>query len=123
MNQFAETYRAIDFTIKKYNRFLIGSHVRPDGDAIGSELALGLLLKGMGKDVTIWNSDLVPDKYSFLPQAELVKQPSAQPQDFEVVFALDNASFPRLGKIKDAIGSRKYLVNIDHHASNDRYGD
>jgi len=123
MSAFAETYRAIDFTIRKFNKFLIGSHMRPDGDAIGSQLALGFLLQSMGKQVTIWNQDRVPGKYLFLPHVDWVKQPPAQPEAFEVMFALDNAAYPRLGKINAAVASRKYLVNIDHHASNDGYGD
>ncbi len=123
MSQFAEIHRAIGFTIGKYRTFLVASHLRPDGDAIGSQLALGLLLKDLGKEVAIWNHDPVPAKYAFLPHCELVRQPPAQPGDFDVVFALDNASFQRLGRVRDAIGSRKYLVNIDHHASNDQYGD
>jgi phosphoesterase RecJ-like protein len=123
MSEFAETYRAIDLTIRKYNRFLVASHVRPDGDAIGSQLALGLLLRDLGKQVEVWNNDPVPAKYTFLPHAGWVKQPPAQPVEFEVVFAVDNASLPRLGRVKDAIAARKYLINIDHHASNDGYGD
>ncbi len=123
MSEFAEIQRAISFTIGKYKTFLVASHVRPDGDAVGSQLALGLLLKGLGKEVEIWNHDRVPSKYTFLPRCELIRQPPAQPRDFDVVFALDNASFQRLGRVKDAIASRKYLINIDHHASNDKYGD
>jgi phosphoesterase RecJ-like protein len=123
MSEFAETYRAIDFTIRKYNHFLVASHMRPDGDAIGSQLAMGILLRDMGKQVEVWNQDPVPGKYAFLPHSDWVKQPPAQPREFEVVFALDNASFQRLGRVKDAIAARKYLINMDHHASNDGYGD
>lgn len=123
MSEFAEIYRAIDFTIKKYGNFLVASHVRPDGDAIGSQLALALLLKQMGKQVTVWNQDRVPGKYAFLPHADWLQQPPAQPREFEVVFAVDNASFQRLGKVNNAVSARKYLINIDHHASNDGYGD
>ena len=123
MKSFAETYRAITFTIKKYNSFLVASHVRPDGDAIGSQLALGLWLKGLGKQVELWNQDIVPGKYRFLPHSDLVRQPPAEPKPFEVVFALDNAALPRLGRVVDAVASRKYLINIDHHVSNDAYGD
>jgi len=123
MSEFAEIHRAIAFTIGKYKSFLVASHLRPDGDALGSQLALGLLLKDLGKEVEIWNNDPVPGKYVFLPQQQLIKQPPAKPKTFDVVFAVDNATYPRLGKVKDAISSRKYLINIDHHASNDKYGD
>lgn len=123
MNQFAETYRAITLVIEKHNSFLVASHVRPDGDAIGSQVAMGLLLKGLGKQVELWNEDLVPGKYRFLPHSDLVKQPPAEPKAFDVVFALDNAAFPRLGSVHKAVASCKCLINIDHHASNDSYGD
>lgn len=123
MSDFAETHRAISFTIRKYRRFLVASHQRPDGDAIGSQLALALLLQSLGKEVEVWNHDRVPDKYSFLPHSDLVKLPPSEPREFDAVFALDNASHRRLGSVNDRVASKKYLINIDHHASNDGYGD
>ena len=51
-------------------RFAVLSHVRPDGDALGSQIALALSLQAVGKDVKVWNEDGMLEKYSFLPQAD-----------------------------------------------------
>lgn len=99
------------------------SHVRPDGDALGSQLALGLSLKKLGKDVRIWNEEGMLDKYSFLPNSELVTPPPSQPEDVDLAVALDTAIQNRLGTAGLAIKSARTWVNIDHHPSNPRYGD
>ena len=62
--------RAIE-EIKKGKRFIVISHVNPEGDAIGSLLGLALALKGMGKEVIAYLEDRVPDVYNFLPGREI----------------------------------------------------
>ncbi|MEP7078400.1 MAG: bifunctional oligoribonuclease/PAP phosphatase NrnA [Chthoniobacterales bacterium] len=109
--------------LRAHQRFVIISHVRPDGDALGSELALGLSLLELGKDVTIWNEDGMLEKYSFLPHAELLVQPPAEGGEFEVAIALDTATENRLGAAGEAVHQAKLWINIDHHPSNPRYGD
>ncbi len=99
------------------------SHVRPDGDALGSELALGLCLQQLGKEVHIWNEEGMLEKYSFLPRAELLTKPPAVPQDVDLAVALDTAIQNRLGTAGQAIRSAKLWINIDHHVSNPGYGD
>jgi len=99
------------------------SHVRPDGDALGSELALGLCLQQLGKEVHIWNEEGMLEKYSFLPRAELLTKPPAVPQDVDLAVALDTAIQNRLGTAGQAIRSAKLWMNIDHHVSNPGYGD
>jgi phosphoesterase RecJ-like protein len=97
-------------------------HVRPDGDCIGSQLALALALKNEGKEVTCWNEDGVPGKLAFLDPHQLFERPRTG-RRFDCVVATDCASFERLGKVRDGIGNRKVFINIDHHASNTRYAD
>lgn len=104
-------------------RILVASHVRPDGDALGSTIAFALWLKSLGKDVTAWNEEGVPEKFRYLPRHEIVDIPDATPRDFDAVVALDNSVKNRLGTVLDSIGSTKLLVNIDHHISNEGYGD
>ncbi len=58
--------------MEKGEQFLITSHVRPDGDSIGTQLALGIVLNEMGKKVTILNEDPVPKCYSFLPHSDWI---------------------------------------------------
>jgi phosphoesterase RecJ-like protein len=116
-------FQEIGRILREHQRFAVLSHVRPDGDALGSQLAMGLALKHLGKDVAIWNEDGMLDKYSFVPRAELLTKPPAAPQDFDVIVALDTAIQNRLGTAGDAVRSAKTCINIDHHPSNPGYGD
>lgn len=116
-------FQQIAQALREHQRFAVLSHVRPDGDALGSQLAMGLALKALGKDVAIWNEDGMLDKYSFVPRAELLTRPPATPEDFDVVLALDTAIQNRLGKAGDAVRDTKLCINIDHHPSNPKYGD
>ena len=109
--------------LRERRRFVVVSHVRPDGDALGCTLAMGLSLRAMGKDVTLWNEDGMLDKLRFLPGSELVGTPTAHVQDFDVLVALDTATHPRLGTPLLSIGKVDTTINIDHHISNPRYGD
>jgi phosphoesterase RecJ-like protein len=103
-------------------RSVVCSHVRPDGDAVGSCLGLALTLQQRGHQVLVLNEDGLPENLAFLPGASLVRRPSGV-IEADLVFALDNATQPRLGeKVNAAIASIPLLVNVDHHISNTRYG-
>jgi phosphoesterase RecJ-like protein len=117
------SFADIGRVLRDNQRITVMSHVRPDGDALGSQLALGLSLRALGKDVRIWNADGMLEKYSFLPAAASVTKPPAEPEDFDVAIALDTAIQNRLGTALPAIKSAKVWINIDHHPSNPRYGD
>ena len=108
--------------IRENKTFCIVGHVRPDGDCIGSQLALALALQAEGKKVTVWNQDSVPQKYKFLNADGLLEKPR-HGEKFDCVIATDCASFERLGKVAECIGDRKIFINIDHHVSNTRYAD
>lgn len=110
--------------LRSHDSFLLLSHVRPDGDAIGSQIALGFSLMAMGKSVRIVNEDGLPETIAFLPGSERVESPPADPVDAEVVIALDTANHERLGKNAiHAASKAKLWINIDHHISNEGYGD
>lgn len=117
------SFSDIACVLREHRRIAVMSHVRPDGDALGSQLALGLSLRSLGKEVRIWNEDGMLEKYSFVPGAELVQKPPAMPEDFEVAVALDTAIQNRLGTGLAAVRSARIWINIDHHPSNPRYGD
>jgi phosphoesterase RecJ-like protein len=108
--------------IRQSRNICVVGHIRPDGDCIGSQLGLSLALRDQGRRVTCWNEDVMPDKLAFLDPDGLVQQPR-RGKTFDCVIATDCASFERLGKVGRCIGQRKLLINIDHHASNTRYGD
>jgi bifunctional oligoribonuclease and PAP phosphatase NrnA len=108
--------------IRPFQSFAVVGHIRPDGDCIGSQLGLTLALRNQGKTAVCWNEDPVPQKYAFLDPDGLVQKPKAA-ATFDCVIATDCATFERLGRVGAAIAARKRLINIDHHASNSRYGD
>ena len=119
----ASTFDEIGRVLREHQRFAILSHVRPDGDALGSQLALALSLQQLGKDVRVWDEDGMLEKYSFLPRAELLTKPPSTAEDVDVAIALDTAIQNRLGNALAAVRSAKIWINIDHHRSNPGYGD
>lgn len=109
--------------IRQHQTFCIVGHIRPDGDCIGSQLGLGYALRNLGKKVTCWNEDPLPDKLAFLdPSGRFLQRPRPG-RAFDCVIATDCATFERLGSVAPCIGRRKVFINIDHHASNTRYAD
>jgi bifunctional oligoribonuclease and PAP phosphatase NrnA len=118
------TFAEIAEALRGHQSFVVLSHVRPDGDALGSQIAIGLALQKLGKKVKVWNEEGLLEKFSFLPGGELVAFPPNEPENFDVVLALDTATRQRLGEnCLAAVGSAKLWINIDHHPSNPRYGD
>lgn len=116
------TFEEIASAFRESHRIVVLSHVRPDGDAFGSQLALALSLRHHGKNVTVWNDDGMLDKYSFLPGSDLLARPPAEPQQFDLAVALDTAGQNRLGSAAEAVRAHKW-INLDHHPTNPRYGD
>ena len=118
------TPEEIGNVLRSHDSFVLLSHVRPDGDAIGSQLALGHALIAMGKSVRIINEDGLPENLQFLPGSQLVESPPADPIDTEVVIALDTANQERVGKNSlHAVSKAALWINIDHHISNHGYGE
>ncbi|RME86567.1 MAG: bifunctional oligoribonuclease/PAP phosphatase NrnA [Anaerolineae bacterium] len=97
---------------------LIASHVRPDGDAIGSLIALGLALQNAGKNVQMVLSDGVPKSFRHLEGSEQVHtEPKGK---FDTFIVVDCADFRRVGKCCQAYGQPD--INIDHHVTNEKFG-
>ncbi len=101
--------------------FLVTTHEGPDGDAVGSSLALGCYLRRLGKDVTVYLSDPVPDLYAFLPQAGSVVH-AIPDRSFDACFVLDVGEFRRAGKELGSFAKVGKFVNIDHHLLCERFG-
>ncbi len=116
---FSEISAAIDAA----ENILVASHLRPDGDAYGSALAVSLWLKSLGKTVTSWNEDGMLEKFTFMPGSEMVTLPPATPQEFDLVVALDNSVKNRLGTVWASVAGTPKVINMDHHVSNTLYGD
>ena len=107
-----------------HDSFVILSHVRPDGDAIGSQLGLGFALMAAGKSVRLINEDGLPENLAFLAGSGKIETPPTEPLEVEIAIALDTATKPRLGEnALHAASKAKLWLNIDHHISNPKYGD
>ncbi|MBI3161010.1 MAG: DHH family phosphoesterase [Chloroflexi bacterium] len=100
------------------NRIVIASHVRPDGDAIGSLLGLGLALQDAGKSVQMILADGVPSSFRYLAGSELIKKEPDSGHD--TFITVDCADFKRTGKIFENFGPPD--INIDHHKTNENFG-
>ena len=109
--------------IKKGRTFLVTSHMRLDGDAVGSELALYEALRGLGKEVVVYNQDRTPQMYSFLPDAGVIVNRLGPLDGFDAVFVLDCSEIERAGEEASRIAGIRQIINIDHHISNDHYGN
>ncbi len=109
--------------INSCRTFLVTSHVRLDGDALGSELALYHVLRGMGKKVVVYNQDETPENYRFLPGSEVIVNNLEFASDFDAVFVLDCSKIVRVGNEAARIASIKEMINIDHHISNGVFCD
>ena len=101
----------------------VASHIRPDADALGSTIAFALWLRDCGKEVTAYNEEGSTAKFHYLPCHEIVSLPPATPQKFDVFVALDTSVKNRLGTVNKAIAPGTTILNIDHHISNENYGD
>lgn len=115
-------YREIGEAIKNSDTIAIASHINPDGDNLGSSLALYLGLKKINPRVKILKVDTIADNYLFLPAIDLIEEVEA---DYHVdsFIALDSADLGRLGRNMVIAKNANRLINIDHHISNDKYGD
>ena len=111
--------------LRSDHRFLLTSHVNPDGDAIGSSLGLARILRSLGKGALVWSRDEVPTRYSHLAGSERVhvgeEPPANFPESFDVVVTLECPELNRTGLENHFEGLP--IVNIDHHLGNEHYGE
>jgi phosphoesterase RecJ-like protein len=105
--------------VRKGERFLVTSHARPDGDAVGSMLAMGMLLRQMGKRADLVTADRVPAVYRGLPGAEFIRSAMRVrgPYDAAILLECDGLARARLRGLDEL-----FLINIDHHVSGRAFG-
>jgi len=112
--------------LRQGQRFLLTSHASPDGDAVGSELALARILEQWGKSVWIWNRDPAPGLYRALPGSARIHvgdaPPATLPAELDAIVALECPSLDRTGLARDLAGLAP-LCNVDHHLGNEQYGE
>ncbi len=123
-----ERWQALRRVIEDADRFLLTSHVLPEGDAIGSEVALALHLRSLGKQVLVLNDSVPLDRYRFLTRHQPVLAWNGDgswpdPAWPEVAFCLDVSSWDYMGAVGRWIrASRPLVVSIDHHQVNGTFG-
>jgi phosphoesterase RecJ-like protein len=111
--------RQIRDEIMRRQRFLLTSHARPDGDSIGSQLAMAFALDALGKQVRIVNADPAPEHYQDFPGMDRIEIASSASADVDAVIVMECSDLSRAG-VAGLDGH--FLVNIDHHAGNRMYG-
>ena len=109
---------AIKERLGEAQKILITSHVRPDGDAVGSLLGLGLALENAGKFVQMVLADGVSSHFRYLDGSDRIRKEPGD--DFDTFITVDCADFKRLGKPFQSL--RQPDINIDHHITNERFG-
>jgi len=115
----ASAVRHICDEIRKRQRFLLTSHARPDGDSIGSQLAMAFALDALGKSVRIVNADPAPDHYQEFPGMDRIEIAAEVSADVDAVIVMECSDLSRAGV---AGLENEFLINIDHHAGNRLYG-
>src|SRR5215831_4446114 len=105
--------------IENKTHFLITSHKRPDGDSLGSSLALYWVLRSLNKDVTVFMRDPVPHAYSKLPGADDVYTGPELQTEYDAVFVIECSNIDRPGLIGL---EEQFVVNIDHHSTTVLFG-
>ncbi len=109
--------------IREKNNFLITSHVNPEGDSIGSLIAMFLVLEKMGKKAVMGISDKVPENLKFLPGADRIRQELDSGFSPDVAIVLDCPVIERVGWISNFIDESTFIINIDHHISNSSFAN
>jgi len=108
--------------IKAAGHILIASHSNPDGDAVGSLLALGSALERIGKHTTLYIESAIPAVYQFLPGVERIRRSLEPPDTYDMAVVLDCGDLSRTGRNWPAMDQVAVIVNIDHHVSNTAFG-
>lgn len=115
---------AVADAIRAHDRFVVVSHENPDGDALGSLLAMTLGLRAAGKDAVMYLAGVapLPREYAFLDLSEVVRELPADMAE-RVLLAVDCANEQRIGEARDPVERARLVVDVDHHHDNSRFGD
>ena len=119
----AADLEAVAEAIRGHDRFIVTTHENPDGDALGSLVAMTLALRELGKDAVMYlfGDVPLPNEYEFMQFDGLVRGPNPDPAG-RVVLALDAANERRLGPETALLEKAPFIIDIDHHHDNTRFG-
>jgi len=108
--------------LRRHKSFLITSHINLEGDSVGSQIAMALLLKRLKKRYCIVDNDRVPKHLRFITAGEEISNDVTRTYEFEAFVALDCPVIERSGKVSAYARDAKTVFNIDHHVSNSLFG-
>lgn len=109
--------------LQNSRRVFLASHVNPDGDAVGSLLAMGMVVDALGKQTTLYNENLIPAVYRFLPSVRRIVHQADAPSAYDTAVILDCGDLKRIGRLHADAARMPNLINIDHHVTNSGFGD
>ena len=115
----ADALASICRAILDRQRFLLTSHARPDGDSIGSQLAMAYALEALGKQVRLVNADAAPDHYREFPGVDRIEIAERSDAEADALIVMECSDLSRTGV---AGLDHHFIINIDHHAGNRMYG-
>ncbi len=117
--------REIEELVQSAETVLILSHIDPDGDALGSQLAFAEYVRSLGKQAVLIREAVIPSKYSFLPSIETITHIDELPVDFscDLAVVLECPSYERMGRASSYLTPNLPIINIDHHFESGDFGD
>lgn len=122
-NHIGESLAALCQALKKKDNFLLASHINPEGDAVGSILAMESLLRRLGKKTLIACEDPFPERLACLPSKRWNRAKDVQPgRPFGALVVADCPTLERIGLVQKLLTPKTEIFNIDHHISNVRFG-
>lgn len=130
-------FKSIHQRILNATRIAVCGHINPDGDDLGSQLALSEYLDNLTHtnsnnelipiDYVVISEEDVPDSLSFLPNCSRIKNMNHHEilgnYEFDLIIVVDSGDLDRIGKVKEIISSNSFIINIDHHMANTLFGD
>ncbi len=114
--------RRVKAAIKKFNKFLIASHINPEADAVGSQVAMAFLLRKLGKVAVMLDDSPVPGLLQFIKGTEEISKEMPHDFNYQAVIILDSPDLARIGRVSEYIKKDAVIINIDHHISNRNFG-
>ncbi|NPV02480.1 MAG: bifunctional oligoribonuclease/PAP phosphatase NrnA [Brevinematales bacterium] len=122
----ADELRLLNANILASRGIIVTGHINPDGDNIGSQLALGEYFEQIGKKYILLDEDPLPAFLRFLPNTHMIKtlrENKINSSEYDLVIVVDSGDLPRIGGVADVFTDSMKIVNIDHHLGNTLFGD
>ena len=118
------TTKAIQDIVAEAKQIAVITHIGPDGDALGSLTAVGLYLRSLGKETTLYCESDIPRRFDFLPLINRIQRDVPSDAEYDLIIAVDCGDKERMGRPFTSMSAPKLgLINIDHHITNTRFGD